>query len=840
MNYTYDKAGRQTRSEILGAQQNYNTSQSSSSSTTYGISSYDYDDTMITNFTYNSFGEQVRKSEQIDNAGRWADSYTYFDRIGREVVTVDAERYGTKTDYDALGNITRTTEYADRTNSTMGTSTRPTFSSSSYNDTSADRILSYYYDKMGRVTSIRRHNFQYSDHTSGSSYSTRSYSATGYGDSIQTTTYNKFGDVTSVTDGDNNRISHEYNNLGQVTRTYEPYRYIGNSNGTSTTYARPYTDFAYDVFGNTLQEDRYATAGATKHHYTRNEYDQAGFQTRKYVLWSGESAAQDLRIKNDSAGHVIEERQAVSVSGTHGYNHDVITRYHYDVTGRQIATVDVFGSRQNGEQKLYNAFGDVYRTYKVRGSATSSLSSLTKTTSQYISYDTAGRARYVRDASGYNYYYYDLRGNVTRHELRGNTTSTSNMRVTESYYDKLGRAVTQRSPRYLVENYNLSTTSTGASTPSTQTPKTTQTYDRWGNVASRTTAGKTTYYRYNHDDKVKYEKGPSVYAWTGTSTTTSSGRYTASITRYMDYDLQGNLAKDRYEARSGSTLKRSKTSTNVYNRAGQLIKTYDATNKTKEATYDMLGNKVSTKSGTGTVHVLEYNALGQTTKRSVMRGSTKVRLSEYRYDQAGRQYQDMDAFGNAIHNKYDARGKLIQSINRNGGKMTYTYDDLGNKTKEVEDHGYSYTTTTHHYGGGSTTSTTHVTRDFEREWTYSYSSYYIGRIASHTGGHLSTSSGAKYNYSYNRFGELSAETYSSTRKIEYGYLANGLRASVKETNGSSTSEAIFGYDIKGNRTREKYSASRQVTTYTMSGTSYGSVTTSTTTVNSGSNDLLSI
>src|SRR5690606_38926964 len=66
-------------------------------------------------FEYDGFGQLVKESVLLDaSTSTWADTLHFHDAMGREIRTIDAEGFVTDYSYDARGQLTGTTEWANR------------------------------------------------------------------------------------------------------------------------------------------------------------------------------------------------------------------------------------------------------------------------------------------------------------------------------------------------------------------------------------------------------------------------------------------------------------------------------------------------------------------------------------------------------------------------------------------------------------------------------------------------------------------------------------------------------------------------------------------------------
>src|SRR6185295_13247685 len=154
-------------------------------------------------------------------------------------------------------------------------------------------------------------------------------------------------------------------------------------------------------------------------------------------------------------------------------SHTLERRYAYDAVGHMTDALDVFmnGSTlaQSGQRKAYNAFGEVTEEQIVWGAASDALSNLQHATRRHNSYDNAGNLVTQDGADGQTRFFYNLTGQVTRTEQRGDnsTADGTHARAGETGYDLMGRTVWQSTPIF-------------SSARGMVTPTTDLILDRWG------------------------------------------------------------------------------------------------------------------------------------------------------------------------------------------------------------------------------------------------------------------------------------------------------------------------------------------------------------------------
>jgi YD repeat-containing protein len=809
--YRYDKLGRQTQVIQPYTSNNYYAGQTWSAAS-------------VTTNTYNAFGDRVKQSQSID-AGT-ADSYFYFDKLGRQTLAVDALGYGTQTWYNTFNEVSQVREYANQysgyvasTHSSLSTVSAPNYSVVA--NTLKDRTTVNSYNRLGQVTNINR-----SIQTITSSIET----------SVSLSEYNAFGEVqnsyslNAQTGARTNKTSMEYNKLGQVSKVTEPERLVAGTSGNvfnNTSLVSPVTTIAYNAFGERLSETRNGIS-------IEHQYDLAGNETA-----TKDGIGNWSYTGFDVSGKVIRQWQAVSVTSATSetnYNYTIDRRFEYDKAGRQIATVDIFdnGTKLSGQLNVYNGYGEVTEERKIWGAYVNDSKAGIDTSSykgnanlnalvNRYEYDANGRVSLKQGGDGYTYYYYDLAGRITRTVQQETTTSNSaTNRVTTLTLDKLGRVTKQALPGYLV-NTGFGTTTTSSSSYS---PEIISEYDRWGNVIYQNGATITKdSISYNQDNQVLREEGDY-----SVSTVTYAGEYHGvKQVREFNYTASGLLTSETQIAfrddEYDSEIARRTVVTNTYNSVGQLTQTKDATNVTQSFIYDANGNKVGSKDHLGHVWVDTFNANGQVTEHGLLRvngaeytgtqtGTFSKVSNFYRYDQAGRKHAEGDAFSNYDYYKLDERNNIVASRDKIGIHKIYEYDYLGNKTKEIQ----RYVATTMvdpdgPYGAAAPYPVYTNTDKLLNTWSY------IDQANINSGDFLDYKSdklqwrqvGAdtslQYRYDYTAMGQLGREWRTdNSAQTSYEYYGNGLQKKITDVMTSGivtyTKTSEMGYDGRGNKTFE--------------------------------------
>lgn len=854
----YDNVGRKTDVTQPSADRYFYSSNATGTAATVNAPSVTgVSASAATHYDYNAFGEVAHEALKVDSVGtggHWRDTWHYFDTMGRETRTIDAGGYHTARSFDALGNLQQTVEYANA--GILGVTDNFT-APATPTQSSKDRITAFTYDALNRRLTIQRFGLSYAAAAGNMVNNARSVATT-----VQTTTYDSLGQVRTQADALGNTTTNTYDALGRLLTVTEPARNAAAGSAIDPFHNQvsvsPVTTFTYNGFGQVVKQERSTNgvAGATVS--TKTTYDQAGNAIR---VTDANGNVKERQY--DYAGRLTRETQAINVVMGNWYvfngtpltwktvNYTLDRRYAYDAVGRQTSVTDVFKdaanvAQQSGQGSVYNAFGEVTDELRVWGLASAAPATLKKATVTHYDYDNAGHVKTKRAGDGVTEYYYNLAGQRTRQEQLNNaaTDEGSVTRITETGYDTLGRATVQRLPGFsagfpVFDSNNL------ADLPIT--PLAEQTFDRWGNVISRSQGGYvlnstqvadtsqrvTITYDYNADSQVTAEHLPTVTAYKS-----NGSSYQANVTHSLRYDLLGRAVRelDTVPDQVESLRSRSKT----YNAAGQVVSETDATQITTQYAYDANGNRIGTMNAAGTVFVDSFDNNGNVLTHSVLRLASDVtrpynsftnngtplafRLKTYQYDAANRRYASESkvfdaAFGSSYGNwsftQYDERnfavanfqirltameGGGLGTVDTSGGRLlnTCVYDVFGNKTSEVD-------------AAGNTQSWTY-------NWDYNTqpgaTDYTVGRmVTAGMGGQTTT-------YTYNDFGQVRQETYAGVdmsagalNNRSYTYFENGLLKRVTDDQnysvaGSdfwhSSDSTTYDYTVKGERAVESF------------------------------------
>ncbi|MFQ6312922.1 putative Ig domain-containing protein, partial [Lysobacter capsici] len=733
---------------------------------------------------YDGFGNKVKESILLEGTAgqadaRWADTYTYYDLVGRVTMTVDAEGYVTRARYNATGEVVESIEYARAVwTGGLNTAAPPALPSAGDEIIGYDRITRLSYDALGRKISesVVRH-FQRSDGSSG------------VRDVVTHFRHDGADRVTQIIN-DAGTTSTEYDALGRAVSVTEPTRKVIND-GTfgilaqNTGYdlnhpdvyadASPYTGMIYDAFGNLVLTRRFASgknaAGQVVEDGNKDQIERVRYDWQGRAVATSASNGDTAYTDYDAADSVTHRWYVLS--GTQA-NRDVRVHswYSYDKAGRQTGvgqTRDLLNgggsSTDLSEAVVYNAFGEIVQ--KTYAGLTGSLN--------YV-YDAAGRLVTSNENFGARNFGYNLAGHQVREShvvvISDGQTGGGRQSVDATTFnttDRLGRTTATRLP---------SNTTDPNATLSVQ-----QRLDRWGNVLQVIDArGYQTNYRYNESSQVTRDERPLV------EVVSENGQSSwLRPVNYWFYDALGRLV--------GTRDANGNTRTNQYDAAGRMISSKDALGQATLFAYDALGNQRITQNPLGYLTYKDYDNLGRLVEIGdylpAAGASNRVRtaLQHYWLNQNGDRIVVADALNQQARYDYDSRHLLINSQSATGVSNSYAYDVMGHKIRESN--GLS---------GGAI-----VDRDGEtvsnNELTWDYDAY--GRLIDHN-----NLSGRDFDYAYDPItGQLTAESQSggaAAYAYRYTtYYADGRVKAVHENGAAPTYR--YEYDAAGNRTLEEAS-----------------------------------
>ncbi|WP_411993541.1 DUF6531 domain-containing protein [Agarivorans sp. DSG3-1] len=729
----------------------------------YGNTSAISADDTLTKYHYDAFGNQVGVTVGKRSGASSSDrtTVTLFDELGRARFSKDTLGYVQESVFNALGQVTKTIQYAKKFTGTWSTESGVA-SWLGANAKTGNRITQYTYDNAGRLTSTT--------------------DALGKKESY---TYDVNGNKTSFTNKNNKTWHYYYDSSNRLTRELAPSIHYAISNSSSnTTYAttRPDTRFYYDNNGNlTKRIEGYGTADQR---VTEYQYDAANRQTK--ILQPGYFSASDGKV------HFTSGTGRVRLSKTITYN----------ALGLAVAQKDEMGVNT---YKVYDKLGrvryeideDAYVTEYKYGE-----SSASESTVQVIRYNNKFNLSGIGD------------GYAISESLAASRISTnSNDRRLTRYFDRQGRV-------FKVKGDVISIYDSGVGVKSVA-PETQFTYNVFGEVIKERTrvdydAWADKHFYYNNDGQKRAEtdalgylteyfynefgqmRQKNEYAQTATSISTSGynkrtgGTASIGYDRYTSYtyDALGRKTQEnRWDANSASSHN-FYTDGNLGGATGTLI---------TKTSYDAVGNITAEFNAANGMTNYSYDALGRKTVKAgvdhlTASGNTGFNtpsahgrhISNFTYTIHGdivRQL-DKDASGKTgdveTYYKLDARGQQIVTTNGDDISTYIKYDQKGNVKSErlAIDNNYTYW-----YGDTQNDYTITKTYNYDKRGNQIYTAV----------------NGRGDSARYNAFGEISSSGKNTSLNYNYSYNKAGQMIGKRESNGDTSAML---YDLSGKVTKQ--------------------------------------
>lgn len=632
-------------------------------------------------------------------------SYTY-DKLYRLVSSVEADGGKQTYTYDAVNNLLT---YKDA----MG------------------NVTSYTYDVMNRTSKMVR--------PAGGEFT---YKYDKHGNNISIT--DPYGNVTEYDyDLNNNQISQILPNGAEYTYTYDVLGRI-TKQITPEGLSR---DYAYDTAGNVISETD-QSGNVTKYTYdkmhrmlssidakgetTTFTYDNRGNRTSsKTPLGSVTTYEYDVldRISKslDPVGRTEEYTydavgNVKSITKTGGrvytYTHDNVgnllsvtnplnqtASYTYDSMNRKVTETNEAGNTQT-------------YTYNYNGLLTSVTNLLGGIST--FNYDSNGNLSSVQDAekrkASYTYDKLDRLLTVTEGEILtaeykydsvGNLVSETNGngKTTTYTYDLLGNMTSTTDPLGHVKKftYNVNAQLESIVNPDNSTIK--YDYDKLNQLIEKSYDDDDVQAMYGYDadgNRISMDDvaGTTDYDYDAAGRIIAVNLADGKSAIKYSYDEYGNLKELTYPDKTSVTYE--------YDTLDRLVKITDRDGKVTTYEYDATGNVVKVNRPNNTYTDITYDALGNVTSVKNMRKTTnifkKVTLTEissfsYTYDLSGLITSEKSSQDDKVIERvytYDARAQLAgvaEKLSTDCGKTweiskkEYTYDNAGNRIKEVATHG---------------------------------------------------------------------------------------------------------------------------------------------------------
>lgn len=585
----------------------------------------------------------------------------------------------------------------------------------------------------------------------------------------------KAGQILASTDALGNVTDNTYDEAGRLAVITGPAA-MAESDGGTPLSTRPVTYMGYDTFG--LRTHVKDPRGGV----TRTTYDSAG-----HVLTSiapaytapGSSTAltpTTTRVYDDT-GQLIKLTDAL--------NHD--TLYTYDQLGRVSKTVAAdtgvtkFGYDANGDQTtVTDATGAATtNTYDFLARKVTTSAVVRQDSTHYdtlFEYGTDGKLKKTTSPTGVTQEQtYNAAGDVvTLKDGAGNVTATT--------YDAVGRSTktTLADNSYTTVTYDLAghpvKSEQFAAGGGAALTTTSQTYDRGGQIRTKTDArGTTITFGYDAVGRLTQETQP-VDAVPANNIVTTFG-----------YDVAGN--QTRFTDGRGNAFI---TKYNVWNVPEEQIEPSttahpNLTDRTFKIAYDALARPVTQTMPGGVTITNTYNEVGKLTGQTGAGAEVTTAARSFGYDLAGH-LTSTTGSGGANTFTYDDRGQL-RTTSGVSGAATFTYKNDGQLSTRADAAGstaYNYDT------AGRLDTVANTTTSVQTKLTYNTINQPKTVIYGGTGNVRTFGYDTRHRLNTD---ELKTSGGTAVASITYGYDNNGNETSKATTGFGGTVSNTYTYDL---------------------------------------------
>ncbi|QND84809.1 RHS repeat/ LysM domain-containing protein [Chromobacterium vaccinii] len=697
---------------------------------------------------YNAQGLPVKLTD-----ANGAVTYLVYDGLGRKVGQVDNEGGLTEWRYNGNGQVTATLRYANRAKLAALAGDPTTLQLADLRpaaDPAGDRVDYRLYDSLGRLV-------QTIDAEGG-------------------VTRNQYDAA------DRLRASTRYANRLSADRLAALAQASGEPNPDDAAN-QPAADAANDRVGRAFYDADGLLVGQLdgEGYLTETRYDGAGHAVDTLRYAARANAGDTLAAIRPAAGAADQRTRAL-----------------YDGEGRVVGQVDAEGYLS---ETVYDGQGRVAQTlrYAQRANPGDSLAQLRpaadrndrKTLRQY---DGAGQLIREETQPGglVTTYQYDAQGHLTATTRSAGADSRSQL----SRYDSQGRAIQTLGGEGAQALAALGDAATAAQIDAV--------WSRWGtrhyyNAGGQRTAslspdgqggaGRRTLYYYDGAGRLSHTLNSlgevSEIRYNAFGEAIDSRRYATRLSAEQLARLNGGARNDLGTLVSGVQTAADSVETSQYNRLGQRVAAGDSLSAERER--------------------WDYNAFGDAIGHRLRRDANRSALQRTAYDRRGQAVgQTADAEGLALQTqaRYDAFGRLTDSIDANGNPRHIDYDKLGRQLAVRDPQGGSQTTAYDAFGRAlsHTDALGHVTATVYDDAAGTVTVTQPGGIqtVSQQNGYGETVKlidprGNATTYQYNRDGQLLSTT-TPAGTTSSGYDSAGQLAISTDIRGVKT---VYQYDAAG-------------------------------------------
>jgi len=677
-------------------------------------------------------------------------SKTVYDAAGQIRYNVDSLGYVTSSQYDALGNLTRSLRYNDpiQVSGSSGyfsisnpsiTDTLNALSTRAVQNTAQDQISEYIYDNANRViTEISALN-----------------SADQYSENYD---YDARGNVVRRQDGNGNYEYFAYDKANRVTRSIDPEGYVVDTNynafglvDNTVTYmtkvslpVTPDLRFAESSANPAANNDAETGDRITRFTYNKNglleTQTDANLTVTRYQYDAFNNTTDIIQAEGLAEQRINRQvfdlrNQLISQTFAFGEAEASTTQFKYDAYGNQISILDPRGVETLTTDSVW-AIAERERILGVANTTSNTLTIVAQLTLEYAyttqqtfdalnrkasatdalggvtatAYDSFGNIVKATDPNGNTqYFYYDVNSQlVLKIDAEGYASQTTydasgNVTKIKKYTNKIVGSYDENSVIQIVNNI-INPPATYLLSDAVNDQVTLSTYDVNNNLIALTDAeGNTESWTYDAAGNIKSYTNKNGYALVTLNT-----EYYASKRDSLGFSRDIVLAER-------DAILALYTATFDYDTKNNL--TYERINYIKNnATQDQVN----------IVNASRYDALGNVIKVVEAEGLVESRTVNYTYDLLGR-LTETELVGVELFNpskpdvrttflvstfsqiEYDAIGNVLSETDANGNKTQYFYNDLNQRVATLDAEGF-YSTASYDAAGNAINKTTYNDR----------------------------------------------------------------------------------------------------------------------------------
>ncbi|MEM9103284.1 MAG: LysM peptidoglycan-binding domain-containing protein [Pseudomonadota bacterium] len=724
------------------------------------------------------------------NSDEWAEEFFYYSERNELVATVNAEKYLTAMVYDAEGRVIKKIEHAGQLQTSIDKRAIPTIIGVSSGPINPDRVWIYHYDAVGNQIQVSRENI-----TAADSYGNwiddaqfqifNTYDAegnkiqtyhSGWHKNLETFHYNALNQLTDhikadisvpgshLTDDADSPLGHPFSNQHHLLAnriTNYSYDAMGNlvrekTFGEWTENTKAWFESHAHAIPDTLGDERIIERHFDRHGNVLLYIDAEGNQTFSIYSTNNELIKESIRVdQRTNFGNIGTTDDRVD---------DYTIQYRYDYQGRLINQIkgspDILATpwEEVHQLSIYNTFGELI----AKGTKARHLRHNFEYLPIFEHYDYDDRGNQIHTWSHDRKELiikrdYDDAGRVLSELWLGEASNTNDDRITTYSYNRLGQVIEEQKPRFIAVEYKNPLSFTDwSSTEDLVSPLITRSYDRWGNVVRENTSGATTYYGYDHDNRLIEKQGAGFYILNEAGQSRFFNPF-----EYYFYGQNGNLQATR-NTRGDLSLYR-------YTQDGQLQHAYDAQGHMTYHLHNIFGELVGKLEGQGTLsqRITEYrhDKNGNIIKQIVYwqeNGNDASYIQQWGYDNLNRKIYHIrgeqvvwgeDGANTDIY-YYNHNNQVVAHHSANNNIINNTYDYKGNKLTEIKT-----------IAGDSS---------FEQKTAWKYD-YFSNRLLAESSEGTKKRARTKI-YEYNAFGQVISEDFYWRNLLIYisdGYSQGG-------------------------------------------------------------------